>query len=60
MEANSDEEEKIIDEDKEEQNKVEMKKENQEDELGEVVEIEKDGKEKSADELLSEFEKMLG
>jgi hypothetical protein len=41
--------------------KPEVKAENsEEDQLGEVVEIEKDGKEKSADELLSEFEKMLG
>ena len=33
---------------------------NEEDKDAEVVELEKDGKEKSADELLSEFEKMLG
>ena len=33
---------------------------NEEDKGAEVVELEKDGKEKSADELLSEFEKMLG
>lgn len=39
---------------------VQVKSEKEEDDLGEVVEIEKDGKEKSADELLSEFEKMLG
>ena len=43
-----------------EDSKIEAKEDSNEDELGEVVEIEKDGKEKSADELLSEFEKMLG
>tara|TARA_B100000925_G_scaffold87749_1_gene63211 strand:+ start:3778 stop:4701 length:924 start_codon:yes stop_codon:yes gene_type:complete len=46
--------------DEREGSKIEAKEDSNEDELGEVVEIEKDGKEKSADELLSEFEKMLG